>query len=268
MAGGIGPQIPADIAAKLGIKTGDGSREASEEAKDARAASGSEDECIGPAMPPPGVLNPRAEPEAHVSDSDSDSDAIGPSVDLAGYSDADAHLQTLTSINRRLDQSPKSTDLNSSQRESWMLVPPTAKASKPGAAPLFDESWTETPAEKRQRREKEARKRGKNKEEKEEETLAGRKRRKEDEEKAKWVHDYNREQRPKSLLEMHVEKKSGRKRGRDKKGEKDDKWKKQRFDRDRDLAVGRTDSRRRRELLDSVGSLADKYGHSKDGSFM
>ncbi|KAJ1809358.1 hypothetical protein LPJ56_005993, partial [Coemansia sp. RSA 2599] len=184
MAGGIGPQIPPEIAAKLGIRT-NGSAGDADDAK--QHASDTESSVIGPAMPPPGVLMPRSssggvneKPSASEQPSDIDSDddgLIGPSAGLAGYTETDAQQQTLSTINQRLEKAESSATADAAdanKREEWMLVPPTAEsATKRGSAALFDKSWTETPAEKRERREKEARKNrrsDKAKEEEEEET--------------------------------------------------------------------------------------------------
>ncbi|KAJ2841311.1 hypothetical protein J3B02_005942 [Coemansia erecta] len=283
MAGGIGPQIPAEIAAKLGIKT---SSDPTSDVEDPRSTSTSDTEtnAIGPAMPPPGILKRQTSLEIEPSNSDDDDELIGPSTALAGYTEADIKEQTLSTISRRLEQSEKRELAESvdNKREEWMLVPPTAESgNKRGSTALFDKSWTETPEEKRKRREKEARKLKRSDEAaEEEETPEMRRKRMENDEKAKWVQEYNREQRPKSLLEMHLEKKSGKKKSRHhdktkhkrgdeagKEDDEDDKWKKRRFDRSRDLSTGKTDSRRRRELLDSLGNLSDKYGHGKGGSF-
>ncbi|KAJ2033990.1 hypothetical protein GGI08_009022 [Coemansia sp. S2] len=180
-----------------------------------------------------------------------------------------------------------------------MLVPPSAESSKAMggrgnggrsvvAAPLFDKSWTETPEEKRLQKEKEKSKRRKPVVE-EEETPGMRRKREEDAEKSKWVDEFNRSQRPKSLMEMHLEsknkekeKKSGRsdksrrrerspssrRTDRHSDDDEDDEWKSQRFDRSRDLSSGKVNSRRQREMLNTMGYLSDKYAPSKGGSFM
>ncbi|KAJ2491461.1 hypothetical protein IWW37_002236 [Coemansia sp. RSA 2050] len=291
MAGGIGPQLPPEVAAMLSIPV---NRQSDDN------DSSSDAEAIGPAMPPPGVLPARLPSSgttlARDEDGESeDDDIVGPSAALAGYSKDQALRQTMDMIEARAHKGEDPTTANSvEKREEWMLVPPSAESSKAMsgrgnggrsvvAAPLFDKSWTETPEEKRQNRETPKRREPAV----EEETPGMRRKREESAEKSKWVEEYNRSERPKSLMEMHLESKSkGRekKRGRsdksrarersppsrraDKRSDDDDEWKSQRFDRSRDLSTGKVDSRRQREMLNTMGFLSDKYAPSKGGSFM
>ncbi|KAJ2722854.1 hypothetical protein GGI07_003041 [Coemansia sp. Benny D115] len=255
--------------------------------------------------------------EAYKRDEESDDDdLIGPSAALSGYSEADAKNQTLSTVTERLQRQENNQNNqadDTAKREEWMLVPPSAESSKQikgrkgAAAPLFDKSWTETPEEKRERKNKERNKgkgesSSKHGDKVEEETPSMRRKRKEDEDKARWVNEYNRQQRPKSLLEMHLESKSDKKRRgrehrdrdrRDRRESRDDKksdkrkrrsddeddyghsgdaegdeWKRQRFDRSRDLNSGKIDGRRQREMLNSMAFLSDKYAPGKGGSFM
>ncbi|KAJ1897592.1 hypothetical protein LPJ66_003272 [Kickxella alabastrina] len=313
MSGGIGPQIPADIAAKLGITQNPASQLQEED------HSSSDHEAIGPSMPPhaigpsmpPHITGPAAPSTANpTSDSDSDSDLVGPSIALAGYTESDAAQQTLDTIESRMRRHDKTNQTpEEDKREEWMLLPPSvestsavrgSKAGKKGSmvAPLFDKSWTETPEERRARK-KDKGKSGKRREtEVEEETPGMRKKRVEDEEKGRWVEEYNRTQRPKSLMEMHLlakdedrERDPKKRRGKDResnrkkdghRGEKRDRhgggdeendeegdaWKRRRFDRSRDLSAGKVDVRKQRELLNTMGFLTDKYAPSKGGSFM
>ncbi|KAJ2407658.1 hypothetical protein GGI10_004969 [Coemansia sp. RSA 2530] len=290
MAGGIGPQLPPEIAAKLGIPVNRQSNDG-DSSSDAKA--------IGPAMPPPGVLPAKLPPSntnlGREGDEESeDDDIVGPSAALAGYSKDQALRQTIDMIEARTHKDEEDSTSNSAEkREEWMLVPPSAESSKAMggrgnggrsvvAAPLFDKSWTETPEEKRQNREK-----PKRREPALEETPDMRRKREESAEKSRWVEEYNRSERPKSLMEMHLESKSKEKemkRGRSDKSrarersppsrragkhsDDDDEWKSQRFDRSRDLSTGKVDSRRQRELLNTMGFLSDKYAPSKGGSFM
>ncbi|KAI8322696.1 hypothetical protein GQ54DRAFT_287474 [Martensiomyces pterosporus] len=317
MANGIGPQIPPELAAKLGIKV-QASNDQVEEEK-GEDTSEPERDTIGPAMPPPSVLQklqtqpataPKPEGNQTNSDSDSDDDLVGPSIAMAGYSEVQALRQTIDLVEARIHNSEEAktagtTDDGKEKREEWMLVPPSAESrgtvrgSKPGskgsaaAAPLFDKSWTETPAERRARKEKQkeqsssSRRRRRVDEQPEEETPDMRRRREENEGKAKWIEEYNRVQRPKSLLEMHLESKQ-RGKGKDREGRRrhgsskrdddrhgdsdggdsDGEWKRQRFDRSRDLSSGKIDARRQRELLNDMGFLSDKYAPSKGGSYM
>ncbi|KAJ1950824.1 hypothetical protein EC988_004239 [Linderina pennispora] len=101
-------------------------------------------------------------------------------------------------------------------------------------------------------------------------------RRKEAEDQAKWIEEFNRTNRPKSLLEMHLEAKQGKKSKKSKsgkakvedEGDEEDRWKRRRFDRERDLSTStsgsRGDTRRQRELLNSAGSyLKDNFTSGK-----
>ncbi|KAJ2610483.1 hypothetical protein GGF44_006212 [Coemansia sp. RSA 1694] len=303
MAGGIGPQLPPEVAAMLGIPV---NQQHSDEDPD------SDVEIIGPAMPPPGALS--AKPQASGADTDrstskgeeeesEDDDLVGPSAALAGYSKEQALRQTIDMLEARTRKDPGDSDSGEAndskeKREEWMLVPPSAESSKAvkgsrggggpsgrgvAAAPLFDKSWTETPEEKRQRKAQE--KTAKRRElPAEEETPDMRRKREESAEKSKWVEEYNRSQRPRSLMEMHLESKSKGKRDRsdrgrgrdrerspssrrasknDKEDDDDDEWKQQRFDRARDLSTGKVDSRRQREMLNTMGFLSDKYAPGK-----
>ncbi|KAJ1988620.1 hypothetical protein GGI25_004941 [Coemansia spiralis] len=212
MAGGIGPQLPPDIAAKLGIAS---SRPDSE--------SENESPVIGPTMP---ETQPDSEsrvigPTMPGVQSDSEDDMVGPSVALAGCTQAQALEQTLDTMNSRKPSIP------TSKREEWMLVPPSENNKRK----IFDKSWTETPAEKKARDKKKQKKKTEAaKEPKEDETT-------------RWVDEYNRVQRPKSLLEMHMEGQT--KRNKRKKSD-----------------------RKQKEVLNTMDFLSDKYAPGKDSSFM
>ncbi|CAJ0769608.1 9347_t:CDS:2, partial [Entrophospora sp. SA101] len=151
------------------------------------------------------------------------------------------------------------------ERGEWMLVPPSSnflggsttsmksrkfkqKTTDPSSA---DNSlWTETPAERKERLQKEVitgqkRKRASDKDEDEEMKYT-----EIDLKRAELVKEYNEHHRPKSLLEQHQEnyKKS-------KKWEKDDVSRRP-FDREKDLMSRRPmDSRKRNELLGSATNL-------------
>lgn len=237
MAGNIGPNIPEDIARKLGIKTNRASTSSS--------SNGSDDE-----------------------------DLVGPSPALAGCSDTQAMSQTIDKLTTRKD---KDQDDGSAAggRGDWMTVPPTSLRNQ-DKAPLFDKSWTETPEEKR--------KRLNTKPKEKQETPSTHKKKEEDEAKSQYVAEFNRGQRPKSLMEMHQESLKKNKKGKDRHRERspkrenrndddeEDEWKQNRFDRDRDLKHARqsggADKRRQREMLNSMAFLKDKYAPSKGGSFM
>ncbi|KAJ1662923.1 hypothetical protein IW140_002805 [Coemansia sp. RSA 1813] len=285
---GIGPQIPPEIAAKLGIKGADhASGSPSDDESHTILPKSSKDGAIGPTMPP-ATINVSQPPSTNAnSSSDDDDDAtatIGPSAALAGCTDLQALNQTLNSIEARVtkrhsDQNPDTQ----AKRPDWMLVPPDSETRKTG---LFDDSWTRTPGKDAAGSDSSkltstdrSKRRKKQEEEPIEETPDMRRRRLESEKKARWVDEYNKRVRPKSLLEMHVEAKHGKSKAskrekrshRERHGDTDDasgdEWKRHRFDRNRDLgnAPRRSDSKKQREILNTIGFLSDKYAPGKGG---
>ncbi|KAJ2845316.1 hypothetical protein IWW36_004830 [Coemansia brasiliensis] len=245
---GIGPQIPPEIAAKLGIQIGSRSNDEPQDCSTKHVE-------IGPTMPSNNATNPSNEDEES-----SDEEGVGPSLELAGCSNEQAHQQTLT----KLDAQMESDQIKPKQatREEWMLVPPSAKSGKAAQdTAMFDESWTQTPHEKRKRTEQ------KTKGPQPKTSPSTQKKRKEDEEKAHWVNEYNQTQRPKTLMEMHQE--SKKQKSKDKKTSKQDEWSRRRFDRDRDLRATTVSSRRQQNAVqDALESLSDKYVPGKKRSFL
>ncbi|KAJ2823748.1 hypothetical protein IWW50_003640 [Coemansia erecta] len=228
-----------------------------DEARD-KAQDSAKRPAIGPTMPP--VMKKDAS-----EDEDEDEDEIGPSLGLAGCSSEQAQQQTLDRLDAQMERSnPDTAEVNG--RGEWMLVPPPAKhGDQTSDAAMFDESWTLTPEQRRAKSEKKAPVKR--------ETLDTQRKREEDRERASWVEEYNRTQRPKSLMEMHQESKTKKtkhgKRSRDgnKPGDEDE-WKRQRFSKDRDLASAPrpgNNSRQQNAVLDAIDSLGDKY---KSGSFL
>ncbi|CAJ0645019.1 6516_t:CDS:2 [Entrophospora sp. SA101] len=168
-------------------------------------------------------------------------------------------------MRQKLESNTKEKTDKSLERGEWMLVPPSSnflggsttsmksrkfkqKTTDPSSA---DNSlWTETPAERKERLQKEVitgqkRKRASDKDEDEEMKYT-----EIDLKRAELVKEYNEHHRPKSLLEQHQEnyKKS-------KKWEKDDVSRRP-FDREKDLMSRRPmDSRKRNELLGSATNL-------------
>ncbi|KAJ2551929.1 hypothetical protein EV175_003505 [Coemansia sp. RSA 1933] len=270
---GIGPQIPPEIAARLGIK---GASNASNLSSDEESPAVSKSNTIGPTMPPTAITVDQspADDDSNSDNDDDDSAAIGPSVALAGCTGAQALNQTLDSIEARASSrdADKAAQDTGTKRPDWMLVPPDSETRKTG---LFDESWTRTPGQTAasgaaDQNQSKRRKKKTEDEDPVEETPDMRRRRLESEDKARWVDEYNKQVRPKSLLEMHREtkrskektlKKAKRRDGDD----SDDGWQRHRFDRSRDLssAPRPADAKRQRELLNTMGFLADKYTRGK-----
>ncbi|KAJ2498207.1 hypothetical protein GGH96_004518 [Coemansia sp. RSA 1972] len=269
---GIGPQIPPEIAAKLGIRVGGSDNSVQDDSK--RSVIGptmppglNKDDTkdslqrssIGPTMPP-GLKN-------ESDDDEESSDDIGPSLDLAGCSAEQAQRQTLTKLDAQMERNTDETDNNG--RGEWMLVPPSAKhGNSVQDAAMFDEEWTLNPEQRRAKKEKDARIK------KQQQQMPDVRKKEEDEGRAEWVDEYNRTQRPKSLMQMHRESKTtkdtkskGGKGKREREGEPEDEWKRQRFSRDRDLASAArpNDNKQQHAVLDAIDSLGDKY---QSGSFL
>ncbi|KAJ2516279.1 hypothetical protein GGI11_003501 [Coemansia sp. RSA 2049] len=296
---GIGPQIPPEIAARLGITNAEHANSSSSDEERGPETIKRSSGVIGPAMPPVATNQSPSDDSC----SDDDSVAIGPSVALSGYTDAQALNQTIDAIEERAHKRQSAPDDAKAadtltQRPDWMLVPPDSETQRTG---LFDKSWTRVPGKdtdptrepeeadnSSETRAKKSKKKKNKEEEPIEETPDMRRRRVESEDKARWVDEYNKRVRPKSLLEMHVESKRGKsgdskeeKRGHRKRhgnaaqAEKDDNgdddgWKRRRFDRDRDLASAprHKSTKAQREILNTMGFLSDKYAPGKGGSFM
>ncbi|KAJ2654753.1 hypothetical protein IWW48_005922 [Coemansia sp. RSA 1200] len=297
---GIGPQIPPEIAARLGIKNAEHANSSSSDEERGPETIKRSSGVIGPAMPPVATSHFSSDDSC----SDDDSEAIGPSTALSGYTDAQALNQTIDAIEERAHKRQSDTDDakavdTHAQRPDWMLVPPDSETRRTG---LFDKSWTRIPGKDTdptreseeadnspEMRTKKSKKK-KNKEDPIEETPDMRRRRVESEDKARWVDEYNKRVRPKSLLEMHVEARRGKSKSskEEKRGQRkrhgnagqakkddnddgdDDGWKRRRFDRDRDLASAprHTSTKAQREILNTMGFLSDKYAPGKGGSFM
>ncbi|KAJ2802939.1 hypothetical protein H4R21_002225 [Coemansia helicoidea] len=248
--GGIGPQIPPEVAARLGIRTG-GTLECAEPSAPSRAHR-----TIGPAMPPGADVQPPASPADSGSEREEEA-AVGPAAELAGCSAGQARQQTLSRLEAQMERSSGGSaadEPSSGRRGEWMLVPPTRK----GGDGLFDESWTQTPEERARQA---AKRRAQPQQPAEEDTPAARRAQAEDADKAKWVDEFNRANRPKSLLEMHRESQHAARhprRARDARSQPSaDHRRNDRHDRDRQRAV-----------LDAMGALGDKYAPGKGGSFM
>ncbi|PVZ98987.1 hypothetical protein BB558_005000 [Smittium angustum] len=175
-----------------------------------------------------------------------DTDDIGPSVQDSVYTEHDIAEQSrslFASINEKQDlENENETNI---KREEWMTVPPSfsiASAKSRGKKSLgdseknkkgdFDESWTRVG--------------GKPNSEK------------------NLVNEYNKEFRPKTLMEMHLEK-LGKNSGKKHKSD-DNEWKQQRFSKDRDMKVKWVDTNRQSNV--ETKYLSNKYGHGKGGSYL
>ncbi|KAJ2797100.1 hypothetical protein H4R20_005311 [Coemansia guatemalensis] len=272
--GGIGPQIPPEVAARLGIRVGSGNDGTKEEKNGAEQPSPKRN-VIGPSMPPSLTSLGKDSPAKPSTDDDaensSDSEAVGPSTELAGYSEKQAQQQTIDKLDAQMEHNSSGgggTADKHGGREEWMLVPPSKRGAGGKATDdgIFDESWTLTPEQRRERAAQQAKAARK---QQPEETAASRRQQEEDQDKAQWVDEFNRSQRPKSLMEMHLETKHKSRRSKrtnnsTRPQEQDDAWKRQRFDRERDLATEQKSNRRQHHaVLDAMGTLTDKYAPGK-----
>ncbi|KAJ1734034.1 hypothetical protein LPJ61_001281, partial [Coemansia biformis] len=214
--GGIGPQIPPEVAARLGIRVGGSNDGGEAEGEDPLPAS-DERRTIGPTMPPATGKQPPAPAEDRDGSGDEDDggEAVGPAVELAGCTSAQAQQQRMAKLEAQMEHGEPGAGNNADGRGEWMLVPPTRDGSgRAGGDGLFDESWTLTPEEKAKRLAKQ-----KEQQQQRQETPGMRRAQEEDAEKAKWVDEFNRTNRPKSLMELHLESKQkshkGKQRSRD-----------------------------------------------------
>ncbi|KAJ2081721.1 hypothetical protein H4R24_002118 [Coemansia sp. RSA 988] len=273
--GGIGPQIPAEVAARLGIRVGN-SNDTVKEAKDGEERSNAKRKIIGPSMPTFLDKDSTEKSSANDDAESSEDSEVGPSTELAGYSKRQVQQQTLDKLDAQMEQNSSGggdTANKNNAREEWMLVPPSKRGANGQKTDdgIFDESWTLTPE---QRREKATQQAKAAKKQSPEETAASRRKQEEDQDKTQWIEEFNRTQRPKSLMEMHLETKNKNRRSkRSNKNtlpkEQDDTWKRQRFDRDRDLATEQKNSHRQQHaVLNAMGNLTDKYASGKGGSFL
>lgn len=143
------------------------------------------------------------------------------------------------------------------ERENWMLELPPEMSKNFGLGPrtfrskapeLGDQSvWTDTPADKEKRLNQ-----------RREDAMAGKKRKPEIKEKAPSaeemkmharVEEYNKATRPKSLLEMHKEKRN----------KTDEPATRRPFDRDKDLAIHRSNPNERAKFIQHAKGLNNKF---------
>ncbi|KAJ1914491.1 hypothetical protein H4219_004765 [Mycoemilia scoparia] len=270
---------------------------------------------------------------------DSEDDAIvGPSVALANDSSMGVEDQAIEQfvsrqqnrLQSQKNQQSKDDEPNTgNKRGEWMLIAPEGSPSTSGNATsklgiVFDKSWTETPQERQKRMEEQAkraleeheknggieieyvkkhhRRRGRGGDEGDEERKVVLS--KEDQEKEKYIEEYNKRERPKSLLEQHLEKRnkgkkksSRRHRSRSRSPRRDrdidsrrskhssssrrgnrgysdddssdnDEWSRRRFNRDRDMAVSKVDMQRQRKMLAEIGDLKNKFASSHHQKFL
>lgn len=222
-------------------------------------------------------------------DEDDDDNEVGPSpmpANASGQSEGDGVKAFLEAEERRRKglQGPAGSQVL--KREEWMLAPPSAsdllvsldpkklrqakKAFSAATAAERDQVidntlWTETPVERQKRLAEEAsgkRKRKANAEaELSKEEVAEKRRRQEaDEEIRRRVDEHTKSTRGKTLVDMH-----GKKAKEDDKEEFVGIW-----DHQRDMSIGGRlmSDRQRKDLIKEAGSLGDRFGSGKGGSFL
>ncbi|KAI8067182.1 hypothetical protein BC940DRAFT_319615 [Gongronella butleri] len=226
---------------------------------------------MGPARPPPGPMPAPAASAAHQNDDDDDDDTVGPSLPGAYDAEKAALSSAIADIEARARQgdpsNSKPKDDGKVKRDEWMLLPPevnylaeaTSGRSRQFKARSVDterdtSSWTDTPADK-ERKAKQAAQGGAPDAPKPRRTRpAGPSA--EELAKRNKIDQYNKSERPVSLLEMH------RKGGSNKRKETRDDPTKRAFDRDLDLAGARPmNKKQKNEFLQKSGEWSQRFGH-------
>ncbi|TXT13590.1 hypothetical protein VHUM_00957 [Vanrija humicola] len=233
----------------------------------------------GPSRPPPGPARPPAPAD---SDSDSDDDYVGPRLDDIGPTPVRSAADEFRERERQRweREKAKAEGPKVTQREEWMLVPPSSgslssldptkrptsfnRTSKAAITPEDQTVWTETPAQKAQRLADEMagikRKKDVRPDADEEDAVERKRRRERDREIRRGVEQHNTSTRGASLLEQHQKKKAA---------SKDEDDFQPIWDREKHMGVtGRllTDQERSQKIRDARG-LNDRFGHGKGGAY-
>jgi len=266
----IGPQIPSDDIGPQIPSDDIGPQIPSSHKAESKVSKEEVDESsYGPALPPgfaakkplKKVIGPALPSHLQTEDDsseDEDSYAIGPILP------SNTNLDSTERIKEEFEERAKTmkdklegkNDPNQKlERETWMTELPEALSKSFGVGPrtfrskavdVGDQSiWTDTPAD-RERKRQEAR-----------DKKTGEKRKKdvvrqptaEEKEMAERVATYNEKTRPKSLLEIH----------QDKKPKTDDSNVRRPFDRDRDLSMHRTNSKDKVKFITEAKGFNGKF---------
>lgn len=204
-----------------------------------------------------------------VTDDNSDDDddgLVGPSVFMQAKGEEGSALEDFESRAQKMRDRLTGKDDNTDQpvqRETWMTeLPPEMGASfgltnrtfRKNAAPTGDRSeWTDTPAD-RERKQKEGHKRKRGKDE-------GYVPTEKDIRTTKEIEEYNKANRPESLLEMHE-----KKRKKKKKKEKEKPKERRPFDRDTDLQVNKLDEAQRKAIIKRSQQLGSRFQSGGTGT--
>ncbi|KAL1749591.1 hypothetical protein FB107DRAFT_280544 [Schizophyllum commune] len=292
------PELPPDLNA--GTKTASSTPGPSTSGPSPSASGSSASKPAAPASTPKPSASTRPPPAPAPYDDDDSDDDVGPKplgAPAVRHDENEGIRRFLEVEQRRREEAENASKPKTLQRESWMLVPPSASEllsnidptkkrtfSTSTLAPASSRKksepnlWTETPQERLQRLKDEVegrRKRAVNPTGDEEEDDAAKertKRRKVEEHQrnvGEGVEEYTRKIRGPSLTEAHLERerqKAASKAKRDESGEPDPIW-----DRERDLGVGGrifSDGERKKALHDARSGLGERFGAGGGGRFM
>ncbi|KAL1689054.1 hypothetical protein GGG16DRAFT_115433 [Schizophyllum commune] len=294
------PELPPDL--KGGAKAASSSTPGPSTSAPSPSASGS-------SAAPASTSKPSAFTRPPPYDDDDSDDDVGPKplgAPAVRHDENEGIRRFLEVEQRRREEAENASKPKPLQRESWMLVPPSASEllsnidptkkrafSTSTLAPASSRKknepnlWTETPQERLQRLKDEVegrRKRAVNPtgdEEEDDATKERTKRRKVEEEHQRnvgeGVEEYTRKIRGPSLTEAHLERerqKAASKAKRDESGEPDPIWDREHdpiWDRERDLGVGGrifSDGERKKALHDARSGLGERFGSGGGGRFM
>ncbi|KAI9281548.1 hypothetical protein BY458DRAFT_486940 [Sporodiniella umbellata] len=224
---------------------------------------------IGPSMPS----------EFLAQEEDDEDDVIGPSLPQNYDTEEASKYSTLHDIEERARQSRenlenKKENAGKVERPEWMLAPPDVDYLKNGTkqkepdistssksrqfsnkpvGAVDSSSWTDTPEEKERKR-----RQGGGEKRKAEEPRAYSA---SEIERKRAIENYNKQERPLSLLELHQKKKKKSK-------EPVEDVTKRAFDREKDLMAPRMmNSKQKKEMLRQSTQFSDRFGHGR-GSFL
>ncbi|KAI9099866.1 hypothetical protein DFS34DRAFT_592759 [Phlyctochytrium arcticum] len=217
----------------------------------------------GPAMPPPAGY----QPPPPVNDSDSEDDyAPKPLPSHVNLEEEDLK-QRIAAVEERDREAREAEERRKRpeklERGDWMLIPPEPsrlpadlgsmtsrqfRKSAAGSGDVDQSGWTETPQE-RAKRGVEKRKRPAADEPRE---LTA-----EERKTKQFVEEYNEKKRGKSLMDEHMGKVATSR------SYEEEDISKRKFDREKDFATRRIDTKKRSEMVDQARKLDSKFGHGR-----
>ncbi|KAL1673266.1 hypothetical protein EV122DRAFT_283176 [Schizophyllum commune] len=292
------PELPPDL--KGGTKPASSPPGSSPSGPSASASGSSASKPSAPVSTSKPSASTRPPPAPAPYDDDDSDDDVGPKplgAPAVRHDENEGIRRFLQVEQRRREEAENASKPKTLQRESWMLVPPSASellsnidptkkrtfstsTLAPASSRKKDEPnlWTETPQERLQRLKDEVegrRKRAVNPaagdEEEDDATKERTKRRKVEEEHQRnvgeGVEEYTRKIRGPSLTEAHLERERQRASSTRKDSDEPDAI----WDRERDLGVGArifSDGERKKALHDARSGLGERFGSGGGGRFM